>query len=34
VREVGIATGPLLGAVLLHGIDIGTVEHGLVRLGA
>jgi hypothetical protein len=33
VREVGVAARPLLGAVLLHGIDIGTVEHGLVRLG-
>ena len=30
VAEIGIAAGALLGAVLLHGIDIGTVEHRLV----
>ena len=33
MAEIGIAAGTLLGAVLLDGIDIGAVEHGLVRVG-
>jgi hypothetical protein len=33
VAEVGIAAGALLGAVLLYGVDIGTVEHRLVGFG-
>ena len=33
VAEIGIAAGAFLGAVLLHGVDIGPVEHRLVRIG-
>jgi len=33
VAEIGIATGSGLRAVLLHGIDIGAVEHRLVGVG-
>jgi len=31
--KYGVAAGALLGAVLLHGVDIGAVEQRLVRLG-
>ena len=30
VAEIGIATGALLRAVFLHGIDIGPVKHRLI----
>ena len=33
VAEIGIARGALLGAVLLHRIDIGAVEQRLVGVG-
>ena len=33
VREIRVATRALLAAVLLHGVDIGAVEHRLVGVG-
>ncbi len=33
MAEIGVAAGARLGAVLLHGIDIGAVEHRLVGVG-
>ncbi len=33
MREIGIAAGALLGAVLLDGKHIGAVQHRLIRIG-
>ena len=33
MAEVWIAAGTLLGAVLLHGVDVGAVEQRLVGIG-
>ena len=32
MREIGVAVGALLRAMLLHGVDIGLVEQVLVRV--
>src|SRR5690606_31474418 len=32
MREIGVAARPHLIAMLLHGIDIGAVDEGFVRL--
>jgi hypothetical protein len=32
MAEIGVAARPFLRAVLLHGIDIGAVQHRLVRI--
>ena len=33
MRKIGVARRPALGAVLLHGVDIGLVEERLVDIG-
>ncbi len=33
VGNIGIAAGPLLLAMLLHGVDIGLVQKGFVDIG-
>lgn len=32
MAEIGVTAGALLAAVFLHGVDIGTVQHRLVRV--
>ncbi|MNY02377.1 hypothetical protein D3C86_1349490 [compost metagenome] len=32
MRDIGVAIGPLLLAVFLHGVNIGLVQQGLIRI--